>query len=189
MISLYAWFIFYMSKYSDVQASIKRELEENNISYSTPLTADLINNLTYVECVVKEVLRHANAIESVQRQVIHPDVIDGVSLCVGDQVLLPTRSILRNKDIWQHPAGPDAFAPERFLAKDKNHHPQALFAFGGGNRVCIGHHLAQFQFKVFVVRTMQRVSFYDAPGNDGAIVQNITSLPKKLVVYLVFDAD
>ncbi|CAF3345085.1 unnamed protein product [Rotaria socialis] len=185
--SAYAWFIFYMSKYPQVQAGIKRELNERNITRITPLTSDLIYSLSYVDCVLKEILRHAPIVETVQRQVIENDVIDGIPLSVGDRIMLSTRSIHRSKNIWRHPAGPDAFVPERFLEHDKNYPPQALMTFGGGLRRCYGSNLAQFHVKLFIVRTMQTLSFHDAPGNSGGSHHNTSGFPKGVNVYITFD--
>ncbi|CAF1231653.1 unnamed protein product [Adineta steineri] len=183
----YAWFIFYMSKYPNVQENIKRELRENDINLTTALTTEIVSQLVYVDCVLKEILRHAPIIEAVTRQVVQPDTVDNVNLSVGDRVLFPLYSFHRNKSIWKHPAGPDAFVPERFLNEDKNYPPQALLTFGGGLRQCFGQHLAQFHLKLFFVRTMQRLSFHDAPGNDGGEVHNITGLPNNLAVYITFE--
>ncbi|CAF2952829.1 unnamed protein product [Rotaria sp. Silwood2] len=189
--SVYAWFVYYMSKYPEVQASIKRELAEHGIDRraTLPITSEIIASLDYVECVLKEVLRHAPIIEHVQRQVICEDELDGVSLHVGDQVLIPLASIHRSPKLWHHPAGPDAFVPERFLTDDKHHHPQALVIFGGGHRRCIGQHLARFHLKLFIVRTMQMLTFHDAPGNEGTCLTNITGVPSSLIVRITFDND
>ncbi|CAF0938525.1 unnamed protein product [Adineta steineri] len=187
--SAYAWFIYYMSKYPHVQTSIKHELSEHNITRYTVLNSDLIGKLTYIDCVLKEVLRHAPLIETVQRQVVEPDIIDGVKLSIGDRILLPIRSIHRSEDIWRHPAGPDAFVPERFLEEDKSTSSQALLTFGGGLRRCFGQNLALFHLKVFIVRSMQQLSFYDAPGNNGGTHHSTSGFPKQMVIYITYEGN
>jgi pentalenene oxygenase len=55
-----SWFIFYMSKYPQVQQRIKQELEEHGLpmgdnAHSSLLTTEILDSLTYCDCVTKEV--------------------------------------------------------------------------------------------------------------------------------------
>ena len=56
-----AWFIFYMSKYPHVQERMKKELREHQLLITSDseclplLTQDILDSLTYCECVTKEV--------------------------------------------------------------------------------------------------------------------------------------
>lgn len=56
-----SWFIFYMSKYPHVQERMKEELREHDLLITSDteclpaLTQDILDSLTYCECVTKEV--------------------------------------------------------------------------------------------------------------------------------------
>jgi pentalenene oxygenase len=51
-----SWFIFYMTKYPQVQQNIKQELEQHNIFMEeSSLTPEILDTLVYCDCVTKEV--------------------------------------------------------------------------------------------------------------------------------------
>jgi cytochrome P450 len=178
-----SWFIFYMSKYPDVQQKIKDELKENHLSYDTPLTQDILDSLIYVECVIKEVLRFAPVAAAISREATCDDIIDNIPIKKGDTVTISIVNLHRDPRYWK--IDPTKFIPERFLHEDKDPPQYAYMPFGGGHRACAGQELAFFELKIAVIRLMQRVTFED-PGdeanNSGGFIQLITCFPKHLAV-------
>ena len=75
-----SWFIFYISKYPDVQQKIKNELKENYLTPDMPLTQDLLDKLIYVECVTKETLRFTLIAAGIVREATSNDIIDGIQI-------------------------------------------------------------------------------------------------------------
>lgn len=185
--SALSWFIYYMSKYPIVQQKIKDELRETNLLKTNELHVESVNNLEYVDCVLKELLRYAPIVNSSRRTLTVDDSIDGVQLRKGDNVLVPLYNIHMDSRYWTR--NPNEFIPERFLDEDKNHHPFALLTFGGGHRQCIGQDLARLELKTMIVRLMQKVSFHDAGQhlNSGGHRQSLTNSPKNMTVYIYRD--
>ncbi|CAF1573269.1 unnamed protein product, partial [Didymodactylos carnosus] len=182
-----SWFIYFMSKHPRVQDLIKKELRENNITCDTYITIQLLDRLTYVDCVLKELFRYAPIVNSARRSLTQDDVIDGVQLKKGDSVLIPLYNLHMDKRYWK--LNPQEFIPERFNGEDKNHHPFALLTFGGGHRQCAGQDLARLELKVIITRLMQNVTFTDGgpDTNSGGQRQSLTNTPKHLAVYVHID--
>jgi len=185
-----SWFIFYMSKYPEVQQKIKDELKENNLLCDTPLTQNVLDSLIYVECVTKEVLRFAPISSAIAREATCDDKIDNIPIKKGDIVVLATYNLHIDPRYWK--IDPTKFIPERFLNEDKNPPQYAYMPFGGGHRACAGQDLAFFESKIAITRLMQRVTFED-PGaeadNSGGYIQRITCFPKNLAVRVRVDSD
>ena len=185
-----SWFIFYMSKYPDVQQKIKDELKTNNLFYNTPLTQDRLDSLIYVECVTKEVLRFAPIAGAFTRQATCDDMIDNIPIKKGDIVIIASQNLHLDPRYWK--IDPTKFIPERFLSEDKYPPQYAYMPFGGGHRACAGQDLAFFELKIAITRLMQRVTFED-PGNEadnsGQYMQRITCFPKHLAVRVRIDSD
>jgi cytochrome P450 len=185
-----SWFIFYMSKYPEIQQKIKDELKEHNLTYETPLTQDLLDALVYVECVTKEVLRYAPIAGAISREATRDDMIGDIPVKKGDTVVLAIQNLHRDPRYWN--LDPTKFLPERFLSEDRNPPQYVYMPFGGGHRACAGQDLAFFELKVAIARLMQRVTFED-PGdeanNSGGYVQRITCFPKNLAVRVRVNSD
>ena len=153
-----SWFIYYMSKHPNVQEKIKSELRQ----YSAPLTNEIIDQLQYIDLVIKEILRHSPVSDIIIRTIVCQDnnkiEIGGVSLCPGDSIGVAVSNLQHDQRYWQ--IDPSLFYPERFLEDDKDHHAYAYLPFGLGHyRSCPGKYLALYQLKVVCVRLMQMVTF------------------------------
>ena len=107
-----------MSKHPDVQQKIKAEL--TNGGQSQTLTVDRLDSLTYLDCVVKEVLRFCPPISGTQRTLTMDDRLpeSGCQLRKGDSVLIPFHSLAYDPRYWS--VDPERFYPERFLNEDKD---------------------------------------------------------------------
>ncbi|UJR29807.1 hypothetical protein I4U23_017351 [Adineta vaga] len=183
-----SWFIFYMTKYPEIQQKIKDELKEHHLTHDIAPTQDMLDSLIYVDCVVKEVLRYAPITGAIGRQATRDSIIDDIEIKKGDIVMLAAQNLHRDPRYWN--VDPSQFIPERFLHEDKYPPSCVLLTFGGGHRACAGQDLALLEFKAIVIRLMQRVTFLD-PGKDadnsGGMVQRITCFPKHLAVRVALD--
>ena len=186
--SALSWFIYYMSKYPGIQRRVKQELQANNMHRDTPVTMESLNRLTYMDCVLKELLRFAPIVNSARRTLTQDDQIDGVKLQKGDSILIPLYNLHMDHRYWK--LNPYEFIPERFEGVDKDHHPYALLTFGGGHRQCIGQDLARLELKVMITRLMQQVAFRDGGDqmNSGGHRQSLTNSPRNIAVLIDFDS-
>ena len=187
-----SWFIYYMSRYPEVQGKIKSELRQ----YSAPLTNEIIDQLQYIDLVIKEILRHSPVIDMSIRTIVYQGNnkidIGGISLCSGDSIAVAVSNLHHDQRYWQ--IDPSLFYPERFLEDDKDHHAYAYLPFGLGHyRSCPGKHFALYQLKVICARLMQMVTFTDSEcqdSNNGIRVKDggFASLTN-LAVYIEHDEE
>ncbi|CAF1094496.1 unnamed protein product, partial [Didymodactylos carnosus] len=176
-----SWFIYYMSKYPQVQMKIKQELKQYDDTSN-------LDQLVYVDCVIKEVLRYAPIIDSTARVCEQNDSsFDGIEVRKGDTIIIPLQNLHRDPRYWK--LNPNEFLPERFLTDDKDHQPMAMIPFGAGHRQCAGQDLARYELKVIVVQLMKSVTFIDGGEqmNSGGYSQQLVVTPRHLAVYIQFD--
>ena len=182
-----AWCLYQLSKNPRVQQKIKIELMQN--SNGQYLSVDRLDTLVYLDCFINEVLRFSPTIDGTTRTLIVNDCLpkSGTRLYKGDQVLIPTSALSRDKRHWK--IDPDLFYPERFLNEDKNYNPYALLPFGGGHRQCVGQDLARFELKVILAHMLQQVTFNDGGPevNAGGCVQRLTVMPKHVGITIHFN--
>ena len=183
-----SWFIYFMSKYPNIQQKIKDELKEYGLTSNSTLTYEIIEKLIYVDCVTKEVLRFAPIAAGIVREAIDDDILDGYQIRKGDLILIAIQNLHQHPKYWN--IDPKLFHPERFLDEDKSPPRYAYLPFGGGHRACIGQDLAILELKTAITRLMQRVTIED-PGcehnNSGGFIQHITCFPKHLTVRVTID--
>lgn len=113
----------------DLHVGKERQVEESDI-----------NNLTYLQALVKETLRlYPPGPLLLPHECIEDCTVDGYHVTKGTRLLVNVSMIHRDPEFW---SDPDAFRPERFLEEHKevdvrgNHFN--LIPFGGGRRICPG---------------------------------------------------
>lgn len=181
-----SWVIYFLSKYPRVQNKIKAELNERNLGGYVSL--DQLDSLTYLDCVIKEVLRYVSPLSGSIRTLTMDDRLpaSNVQLRKGESIFIPFHNLAFDSRYWS--IDPIDFYPERFLSQDEHHPNYAWIPFGGGHRQCIGQDFARFELKVIVSRLMQHVTFGDGgpDANSGGQLQRFTVTPKKIGVTLNF---
>lgn len=181
-----SWFIYYMSKYPQVQQKIKDELV--NTGCQSDLLLNRLDSLVYLDCVINETLRYSPPFPGTARTLTADDRLpdSGMPLFKGESVFIPFYNLAHDNRHWS--VDPELFCPERFSNEDKHHHPYALLPFGAGHRQCVGQDLARFELKVILARMMQQVTFVDGgPSlNSGGHAASLTIMPKKIGVIIEF---
>lgn len=185
-----AWFIHLISKHPRVQTKIKQELIQYN---KQRLSVEQLDQLVYLECVLRELLRFIPPIIGALRRLTTDDRLpaSGILLKKGDDVFISIYNFGRDPRYCSGSVGPNQFYPERFLSEDdsKSNNKRASIVFGGGHRQCIGQDLARFTLKAVCARLMQCVTFGDGGGelNSGGYEQKETLSPKNVAVTVTFD--
>ncbi|CAF1373962.1 unnamed protein product [Rotaria sordida] len=182
-----AWSIHLLSKHPRVQQKLKAEVTGGLVSQD--LSMDRLDSFVYLDCVIKVVLRFSPPGDVVLRTL----TVDGrppnsgAQLFKGDQIVIPIHTLARDSQHWS--ISPDLFDPERFLGKDKYHHPYAFIPFDGGRRQCIGQDLSRFELKVIIARLIQHVTFGDGGPvvNAGDHLTRLTIMPKYVGVTIEFN--
>jgi cytochrome P450 len=101
---------------------------------------------TYLDAVVKEVLRARPALTIAPRLLLEPVEIAGRRVPAGVQVAACLWLACRREDLW--PGGPE-FRPERWIS-DPDHpapNPLSWIPFGGGVRRCAGAPFAEMEIR------------------------------------------
>ncbi|KFB53238.1 AGAP002555-PA-like protein [Anopheles sinensis] len=133
-----------------VQAKAHAEVSELLCTADQEITTDLMKELRYIECVLKEAMRLMPVAPIVGRQNLAEVVLDGHRIPRGSIMLFNFYALHRRKDVWGPTA--DEFDPGRFLDEDagRMRHPYAHLPFSGGPRGCIGYRYAMMSLKTLL---------------------------------------
>jgi cytochrome P450 len=127
-----------------------------------PVLEDLLR-MPYSRMVVEEALRMYPPIWLYPRDVIADDEIGGYRVPAGSSVFLTPYVTHRHPGLWDNP---DAFDPERFIPEKVAARPRfAYFPFGGGQRQCIGNHMALLQLQLVLIMIGQRCRLQTVPNH------------------------
>ncbi|KAM0725021.1 putative cytochrome P450 6a14 [Formica fusca] len=115
---------------------------------------DIISEMKYLDCVVRETLRKYPPVGATQRICAEsykiPD--SDVVLEKGTKVLVPIYAIHHDPLYYKNP---NVFDPNRFIDENKKLHDNDTYLpFGNGPRICIGMKFAYVQTKVGIVTLM-----------------------------------
>jgi cytochrome P450 len=107
------------------------------------------------------------------------DIVAGLPVPAGTDVLVSTWLLHRQRDIWTEP---DAFRPERFHGENATAIPRdAYLPFGLGPRVCIGARFAMMEMVIVLACLLRKVRFDYAGERDPRPVMRITLQPDNAV--------
>nr|GLL45280.1 cytochrome P450 CYP82D47-like [Ipomoea trifida] len=131
------WALSLILNNSSVLEKIRAELDVH-VGRERHVNQFDLNNLIYLQAVVKETLRlYTPGPLLLPHECIDDCVVNGYSIQKGTRLLVNVSMIHRDPDFW---SDPDVFRPERFLNECKdidvrgNHFE--LIPFGSGRRVC-----------------------------------------------------
>ncbi|MCZ7668155.1 MAG: cytochrome P450 [Chloroflexi bacterium] len=119
-------------------------------------TIEQINQLTYLDRVIKEALRLYPPIHIGNRQAQEDVALAGYQVPQDTRVMYSIYLSHRDERYWDEP---EQFCPHRFdksQAQPGERPPLTYIPFGGGPRSCIGAAFAQVESKVVLARILQR---------------------------------
>ncbi|MEO1183959.1 MAG: cytochrome P450, partial [Cyanobacteria bacterium J06636_27] len=122
--------------------------EQKQLGLSQPLNSDNLKQMTYLDQVIKEVLRFSPPVGGGFREVIESCEFNGYLIPKGWTVSYAVPKTHQDSNIYTEPLNfdPERFAPSR--AEDKSK-PFANIPFAGGMRECIGKEFAKLEMKLF----------------------------------------
>ncbi len=115
---------------------------------------------TYVDAVVKEILRLCPAVPLVMRGLVAPMRLGGYEIPAGTTVAPCIYLVHHREDIYPHPF---AFQPERFLGAPPENY--TWLPFGSGVRRCVAAAFAQLEMKRVMQTVLQEVELGAAPSS------------------------
>ncbi|KAJ6528686.1 cytochrome P450 [Mycena vulgaris] len=186
-----AWALFALTQNTAAQTRLRTELLSLDKDYPT---MDDLNNLPYLDCVVREVLRLHAPVPIIPRTALSDDVLpfgvgfvdghgtvhDALRIPAGTTILMSIGELNRDPRVW----GSDAkeFIPERWESPITNTIPGVwghMLTFLGGPRSCIGYRFSLIEMKALLFALVRDLEFeLVVPGADvGRESGNVTQLP------------
>ncbi|KAJ7466262.1 cytochrome P450 [Mycena galericulata] len=165
------WALFALTQNTAAQTRLREELL--TVSTDNP-TMDELNELQYLDSVVRETLRVHAPVTEIARMATRDDIIalgtpytdvhgtvhETLKIRKGDQVIIPILALNRDVEIW----GPNAmeFIPERWDSPPTNTIPGIwghMLTFIGGPRSCIGYRFSLVETKALLFTLVRAFEF------------------------------
>jgi cytochrome P450 len=158
-------------------AVMEQARAEQEAFQDQPLTLDTLKQMTYLEQVLKEVLRMIAPVGGGFRTVLKACEFEGYTIPAGWTVLYQISLTHQDSNIFKSPEtfDPDRFAPHRAEDKVK---PFSHVPFGGGVRECLGKEFARLEMKLFAAKLLRHYTWQLLPGQDLSLVTVPTPHPK-----------
>ncbi|KIW90897.1 uncharacterized protein Z519_08680 [Cladophialophora bantiana CBS 173.52] len=150
------WTLYALTLHTQVQDRLRAEIL-STVTSSSPSYEEL-DNMRFLNNVMKEVLRYYPPAPTFPRQAAEDVEIEGVRILKGTLIMIAPAAPQYNTHIW----GPNAeqFDPDRYdhLPEPAND-PYVSLAFSAGPRVCIGKSFATLEFKAILTELIRNFSF------------------------------
>jgi cytochrome P450 len=134
----------------------------------------LVEEPANLPTAVEECLRVVSPITAFIRTATEDTAIAGQRIAAGDCVAMFYRSANRDETVWRDPLAFDAFRP-----LDKGN-----LAFGWGEHVCLGAHLARLEARIAFGELLRRYPDYQVCGDVQELVTPLMSTVLELPVVL-----
>ena len=173
--SAIASFCLLTAQYPDVLQRLREEQQQ--LSLSSSLTLDDIKQMTYLEQVIKEVMRIIPAVGGGFREVIETFEFKGYRIPKDWTIQYQIAQTHKDSKIYQEcdRFDPDRFAPER--AEDKQQ-SFGYIPFGGGLRECLGKEFARLEMRIFASMLLREYEWELLPDQDLELVTIPTPHPR-----------
>ena len=173
--SAIASFCLLTAQHPNVMDKLRLEQERLNIM-GTPTLEDL-KAMTYLDMVLKEVMRLVPPVAGAFREAIQTFEFDGYRIPQGWNIQYQIAQTHRDEELYPES---DRFDPERF-APDNSVDKQASFGyipFGGGLRECLGKEFARLEMRLFASKLVQNYQWELLPNQDLDFVTVPTPHPR-----------
>ena len=170
-----ASFCLLIAQHPEVIAKARQEQQQ--FPHSEPLTMEMLKQMTYLEQVLKEVLRMVPPAGGLFREAIAPCEFHGYLIPKGWYLRYQIDITHQDESVYPEPErfDPDRFSPER--TEDK-HKKFAYLPFGGGLRECIGKEFAKLEMKIFAAMLLRGYEWELLPDQDLTLVNMPLSHPR-----------
>lgn len=157
-------FCLLMAQYPEVLECVRHE--QAKLGFPTSLTPEILKQMTYLEQVLKEVLRLLPpVVRSGSRRVLQACEFGGYLIPQGWDVYYQIPETHQDNQIYSHP---EIFDPERF-SSERAEDKQKVFShipFGGGIRECLGKEFAKLEMKIFAALLVRDYTWELLPGQN-----------------------
>jgi cytochrome P450 len=157
--ALLAWTLHLLGHYPAVMAQAQAEVD--TVLDAAAPTAGKLNQLVYLEMVLKETLRLYPPIHVANRIAAEDTAVAGYEVKAGTRVMASIYLSHRDGRYWDTP---QQFRPERFARGTPQPPPLTYVPFGAGPRHCPGASFAQVEAKVVLARILQQFELDSSGG-------------------------
>ena len=147
--------------------------EQAQFDPAVPLCLETLRAMTYLDCVLQEVLRLAPPVGGGFRRTTAPLEYGGYVIPMGWSVLYQINRTHKDPTLY---AEPEDFNPDRWL--DNRSNPNAYLPFGGGVRECLGKEFARLEMRIFAARMLRGYRWDLEPDQDLSLVVVPTPRPR-----------
>lgn len=159
----------------DAQRRLFEEVRSHWPDASAPLTAEIVNGMEYIDCVLREAMRLFPPVGMIVRNSAGGVKVelDGVTVPPGTRTVLSIFLLHRNERIWGKRAG--EFLPQRWIRGEAKAEvidpppddPYAYLPFLAGGRQCIGKNFAMLEAKMILATMVRKFRFRLAEEQRG----------------------
>lgn len=161
-----------IAKNPEVQQKLYEECElVLGDDLSQRLTMAELNQLEYLEKVIKESLRLFPAVPFFARYMTEDVLLGGVEIPAGVNVIVSPFVLGRRPDIFPDPL---KFDPSRFDLENtsKRENPYEYFPFSAGPRNCIGQKFAMLEIKSLTAKVVRNFELLVAEENKELVLKS-----------------
>jgi retinoid hydroxylase len=161
--SLVASLCLALAQHPEVLAQARAE--QHQLGIDTPITLDVLKQMTYLDRVLREVERMYPPVGGGFRGVVEEFEFNGYRIPKGWQVLYRIPEAHFDQQIYPTPDAfdPDRFNPDRYEYKPSDY---TFVTYGGGSRICIGIAFAQMELKIIAASLLRRYSWELLPNQN-----------------------
>lgn len=151
--ALLAWALYLLGQHPEEMAKTQAEVDRVLGDNDDPPDMDQLNQLRFMDQVIKETLRLYPPIHVGNRQAASNIQFGNHCIPAHTRVMMSIYLSHRHGQYWPHP---ERFMPDRFdLQEQRQQPPLTYIPFGAGPRNCIGAAFAQVEAKVVLARILQ----------------------------------
>ena len=170
--SAIASFCLLLAQHPDVMAKVRAEQQQ--FPPTEPLTLEQLKQMTYLEQVLREVLRLVPPVGGGFRTVINACEFGGYEIPKGWSVLYEINQTHQDATVYPEP---DRFNPDRFNS-ERSAKPFSYVPFGGGLRECLGKEFARLEMKLFAATMIRECDWELLPNQDLNLITVPTPHPR-----------
>ncbi|XP_055819523.1 cytochrome P450 71AU50-like [Solanum dulcamara] len=128
------WILTELLRHPHVMKKLQKELEQV-VGLEKMVKESDLENLKYLDMVVKEGMRLHSVVPVTQREAMEDCVVDGFHIRKGSRIMINHYAIQRDPNVWSEP---EKFLPERFVGSniDIRGRDFQLLPFNSGRRSC-----------------------------------------------------
>jgi retinoid hydroxylase len=167
-------FCLLTAQHSDVLEKLRAEQDRLNLTGT--LTLDHLQSMTYLEQVLKEVMRLIPPVGGGFRSAIATFEFAGYRIPKGWNIQYQIAQTHQDQDLYPESDrfNPDRFAPNNSVDKSSF----GYIPFGGGLRECIGKEFARLEMRLFATKLLQHYQWELIPKQNLDLVTVPTPHPR-----------